>query len=135
MMDQRVLVDESILYSTKRFREGPAFLSSLVFDSMPISVFFTHNGEVEGWQTYRVRRKRNSTDAPGHYGGSKWSELEVRSHTVFVDGLPNDIAKRTLYKIFGWAGYVTDIYVSRKKRRGTNKLFAFVRGLKGLVIS
>ncbi|MED6176228.1 hypothetical protein PIB30_086149, partial [Stylosanthes scabra] len=56
-----------------------------------------------------------------------WKEVERKSHTVFVDGLPQDIAKLSLYKIFGWAVTVVDIYVSRKKRRNSNKPFAFIR--------
>ncbi|MED6115784.1 hypothetical protein PIB30_094023, partial [Stylosanthes scabra] len=61
-----------------------------------------------------------------------WREVERKSHTVFVDGLPHDIAKASLYKIFGWAGEVVDIYVSRKRRRESNRPFVFVRfGSKG----
>ncbi|MED6193437.1 hypothetical protein PIB30_019361 [Stylosanthes scabra] len=45
---------------------------------------------------------------------------------MFVDGLPRDIAKRSLFKIFGWVGGVIDIYVSRKVRKGSKCPFAFV---------
>ncbi|MED6173750.1 hypothetical protein PIB30_062593 [Stylosanthes scabra] len=55
-----------------------------------------------------------------------WNETERKTHTIFVDGLPHDVAKMTLFKVFGWAGGVVDIYVSRKKRRGSNRPFAFI---------
>ncbi|MED6125581.1 hypothetical protein PIB30_069816, partial [Stylosanthes scabra] len=56
-----------------------------------------------------------------------WETMERNSHSVFVDNLPMDIAKGLLYKIFGWVGGVTDVYVSRKTRKGTSSAFAFVQ--------
>ncbi|MDV3200589.1 MAG: RNA-binding protein, partial [Pigeon pea little leaf phytoplasma] len=56
-----------------------------------------------------------------------WMEVERGSHTIFVDNLPSNITKGMLYKIFGWAGNVVDVYVSRKGRKGTSSPFAFIR--------
>ncbi|MED6123772.1 hypothetical protein PIB30_052541 [Stylosanthes scabra] len=61
--------------------------------------------------------------------------MERSSHSIFVDNLPHDVARATLYKIFGWAGSMVDVYVSRKKRKGSSTQFAFVRfNAKGGVI-
>ncbi|MED6182518.1 hypothetical protein PIB30_029136 [Stylosanthes scabra] len=74
------------------------------------------------WQIQSSRRNRSFNRKE-----QEWNEIERMSHTVFVDGLPNDIAKVSLYRIFWWAGNVVDIYVSRKKRNKSNRPFAFVR--------
>ncbi|MED6110421.1 hypothetical protein PIB30_042727 [Stylosanthes scabra] len=82
-----------------------------------------------GWQTYWSRRRRPHLRRAhaNERGVSKWRDIERSSYSVFVDGLPQETAKGTLFKIFGWASLVTDVYISRKRRKGTNKLFAFVR--------
>ncbi|MED6119820.1 hypothetical protein PIB30_015116 [Stylosanthes scabra] len=87
-----------------------------------------HKGESEG-VCFRSRRKGSSYGVDeADRDNWKWTQMEKKSHTVFVDGLPHDIAKLTLFRIFGWIGGVVDIYVSRKKRRGSNMPFAFAEG-------
>ena len=53
--------------------------------------------------------------------------IERNSFNVFVDNLPLSMSKGWLFQLFGWAGKVTDIYMSRKQRKSSQNPFAFVR--------
>ncbi|MED6173315.1 hypothetical protein PIB30_058185 [Stylosanthes scabra] len=53
--------------------------------------------------------------------------MEEVSDTIFVDNLPCEIARGTLFKIFGREGNVVDVYVSRKCRKESSLPFAFLR--------
>ncbi|MED6170649.1 hypothetical protein PIB30_033124 [Stylosanthes scabra] len=54
-------------------------------------------------------------------------EQRAGNHTVFMDNLPEDVSKRSLYKVFGRYGFISDIYVSRRSRRNPKRTFAFIR--------
>ena len=47
--------------------------------------------------------------------------------TLFVDNLPNDMSPGWLVQLFKFDGRVMDAFVSRKRRRGRNNPFGFVR--------
>ncbi|XLR60797.1 hypothetical protein HN51_004066 [Arachis hypogaea] len=88
----------------------------------------------EGWQRQGSRRRRRlggtKVEVKDKWVGDqkdKWENIKRNSHSVFIDNLPWEISKGTLFKAFGWVGAVTDIYISRKKRRGIASPFAFVR--------
>ncbi|MED6222049.1 hypothetical protein PIB30_060724 [Stylosanthes scabra] len=78
------------------------------------------------------RRHKMESVGGGVFGGEEgstgeWDTMNDNNEDGWQLHDRKDIVKRTLFKIFRWAGYVTDVYVSWRKRRGTNKLFAFVR--------
>ncbi|XLQ99389.1 hypothetical protein S83_065588 [Arachis hypogaea] len=88
----------------------------------------------EGWQRQVSRRSRRlggtKVEVRDKWAGdqkNKWENIKRNSHSVFVNNLPWEIAKGTLFKAFGFVGVVTDIYISRKKRRGIASPFAYVR--------
>ena len=56
-----------------------------------------------------------------------WKRLEAISHTVFEDNLPSAMTKAWLWQIFQFGGKVVDVFMSWKKRRTSQTLFAFVR--------
>ncbi|XP_016164524.1 uncharacterized protein LOC107607049 [Arachis ipaensis] len=85
-----------------------------------------------GWQIPRSKQKWRPKQVRTSYeeavrGRKRWDEMEKKSHTVFVDNLPHDVSKGMLFKMFGWAGSVLDVFISRKKRRESLYPFAFVR--------
>ena len=49
------------------------------------------------------------------------------SFTVFADNLPPSMTTSWLWQIFGLEGKVLDDFMSRKMRRSSKGLFAFVR--------
>ncbi|MED6155449.1 hypothetical protein PIB30_005301 [Stylosanthes scabra] len=81
------------------------------------------------WQTQRSSRRRSNgrNSSAGSSRKSDWRDMERKSYIVFVDGLPTDIAKRMMFKIFRWVGGVNDTYVSRMSMRGSSCPFAFVK--------
>ncbi|MED6127481.1 hypothetical protein PIB30_088494 [Stylosanthes scabra] len=56
------------------------------------------------------------------YAGVRRGRKEVGLYPVF-----KVVTKRELYKEFEKDGYITDVIVSRKKRKKTMSLFAFIR--------
>lgn len=47
--------------------------------------------------------------------------------TLFVDGLPQGIAREWLLDVFAQYGRIEDVYISRKKRTSNKNAFGFVR--------
>ncbi|MED6171259.1 hypothetical protein PIB30_039157 [Stylosanthes scabra] len=84
------------------------------------------------WQEQRSRRSRGTNNTAQYWWRREtttsinWEKVEQDSHTISMDKLPHDIAKRTLFKIFEWAGTVVDVYVSKKTRKISKQPFAFV---------
>ncbi|MED6186651.1 hypothetical protein PIB30_068758 [Stylosanthes scabra] len=60
-------------------------------------------------------------------GVGYFKEYEKGTHTVFLNNLPKSIMKGEIYKDFCGFGLITDVYVSRKKRRSGKGPFAFIR--------
>ncbi|MED6205402.1 hypothetical protein PIB30_017214 [Stylosanthes scabra] len=81
-----------------------------------------NKGESDGWVAPGVLE--------GQYGVS--SKLMNRKladgcFTVFLDNLPIQVLKGELFKEFWKCGVVTDVYISKKKRRWRHGPFAFIR--------
>ncbi|MED6175361.1 hypothetical protein PIB30_077635 [Stylosanthes scabra] len=81
----------------------------------------SHNGESLEGGGFALGVRRNSNK------GYWWRVGTDVKTTVFVDNLPEDVAKRDMYKEFGRDSYITDIFVSRKQRLRVKGPFAFVR--------
>ncbi|MED6135483.1 hypothetical protein PIB30_046958 [Stylosanthes scabra] len=73
----------------------------------------------EYWNVWR--RQRDTRDC------EEFMRLEAISFSVFVDNLPNDVSKKELFYWFKWSGWINDIYLHRKEKKGKNYCFAFVR--------
>ncbi|MED6211285.1 hypothetical protein PIB30_072225, partial [Stylosanthes scabra] len=71
--------------------------------------------------------KRSRCMAEEGRDDNDWKKLEREVHTMFVDGLPDRVTKRALYREFGLSGNVVDVYISWKQIRGVSCPFAFVR--------
>ena len=53
--------------------------------------------------------------------------MERQSFTIFVNNPLESMSKGWLYQIFAWTRQIADIYISRKKRKESRCLYAFVR--------
>ncbi|MED6113226.1 hypothetical protein PIB30_068850 [Stylosanthes scabra] len=58
-------------------------------------------------------------------GPGDWKRTEP--YTVFIDNLPEEVNKRALYKEFDKDGYILDVFISKKRRRNSNSVIAFIR--------
>ncbi|MED6161391.1 hypothetical protein PIB30_060321 [Stylosanthes scabra] len=90
--------------------------------------------EDSGYAGGRNKGESDGRVAPGvlegKYGGSsklKNRELADGCFTVFLDNLPSQVLKGELFKEFWKCGVVTDVYISRKKRRWRHGPFTFIR--------
>ncbi|MED6165488.1 hypothetical protein PIB30_099965 [Stylosanthes scabra] len=68
-------------------------------------------------------RNNNTRGARPIEERNKWLNLEEKTHSIFVDNLPD----RFLYNEFGKHGCVRDVFLSRKQRKARNGPFAFIR--------
>ena len=60
----------------------------------------------------------------------RWEEfrrIEETTFSVFVDNLPGSMTLDWLRQMFEFEGKISDIYMSRRRRRMSNAPFAFVR--------
>ncbi|MED6157506.1 hypothetical protein PIB30_023703 [Stylosanthes scabra] len=71
----------------------------------------------------RFRKQRNSNET----AVDKWTALERKTHSIFVDNLPSHVSKRFLYREFRIHGNVVDAFISRRPRNEKHGLFAFIR--------
>ena len=77
-----------------------------------------------------VRVEEDGAASNKHLGWGVIRRLEEESFTVFVDNLPSSMSKGWLYQLFGFEGIITEVYMSRKRRRVCSSPFAFVRFAK-----
>ncbi|MED6217511.1 hypothetical protein PIB30_018321 [Stylosanthes scabra] len=84
------------------------------------------SGRVRAGGVYSERGKHSEVNTRGLSGvGSR--EYESGVHTIFLDNLPRTVMKGELFKEFFGYEIIKDVFVSRKRRRNRNGLFAFIR--------